>query len=203
MTIDQLRRRIFKRWWVILLSTLLFTLLLFPWAKTNSYQASLTFGLNLNDQSYLVINQNSNDKSLAYLTANKDFSSYLESRFKNIDIQDTVAKNAGLKIANYSEKTPFYVIGAGAAGFVNLTYQAQSNEDANKFLNGAKSAYLKLVDEWNDSRQIGFRVTPMKNFTEAVVNVERPLQFQALPILGGWLFGILLAIIIPENLKKE
>jgi hypothetical protein len=206
MSFEEIRIRIFKRWWIVLATTLVFIFAFYPWASSVSYQSSVALGVSFNNKSYSSSNTNmgaavtSTDitKSIAYVNALESFSLYLEGRFRSVEAQSTIATTAGIKQKTFNEKTPFYVITPVGAGFVSVSYNgAATTKEADQFLSGVKLAYSNIVDEWNNSRLDEYKITKMDKFNEAIVESERPLQFQILPIIIGWLFGLVLAVVIP------
>jgi hypothetical protein len=204
MSFEEIRSRIFKRWWVVLITTLVFILAFYPWASSVSYQSSIALGVSFNSKSYTTTNPSTDiTKSMAYVNVLESFSAYLEGRFRSVEAQSTIATTAGIKQKTYNEKTPFYIITPVGAGFVSISYSgANTPQEADSFLSGVKLAYSEIVDEWNNSRLEEYKITKMDKFNEAVVESERPLQFQILPVIIGWLFGLVLAVVIPAK-KKE
>ncbi|MEM1312413.1 MAG: hypothetical protein AAGF07_03030 [Patescibacteria group bacterium] len=192
MSFKEVRSRIFKRWWVILTTTILFVLLFYPWASSVSYQSSIGLGMSFSSESF------DTDSGLAYVEVLESFSSFLEGRFKSVEVQSMVAYSAGLIQTSYDNKAPFYsVVGVGA-GFININFDnSDSIEQANDFLYGVKLAYSSIVDEWNNARLDEYKVIKMDKFNEVVVESEKPLQFQLLPVVVGWLLGVVIALILP------
>lgn len=197
MTFNNIRDRIFKRWWLVLVVTLISTVSLYLWSSSVSYQASIGVGASFNSPAYTQSFKDGNG-ALAYVeSVDKVFGKYLDSRFSSVEIRSLVAQTAGIGSTSTSTKLPWYTIGSPGGGFLSLTYSTDNNEDANNFIKAVKVAYKKIIAEWNEQKQVEFRVIEMQNFTETVVSFKKPLQLQILPLVVGLLLGILVSVAIP------
>lgn len=193
MTIADLTRRIFAYWWVIIITGTAFSLLLFPWTNQVQYVGTITVGINLNDPTLSSLEES----SLAYVESFEALSTYIDQRFSAIDIQNIVSQESGLNIPSLVEGKPFYEVTLQGAGFSNISYKTPHKDQAERFTQGVKVAYTQIVEEWNESRQSEFRITPMTQFTSSVVATQKPVQFQLLPIISGILVGIVVIVILP------
>jgi len=43
----------------------------------------------------------------------------------------------------------------------------------------------------------------MTSFVEGVIELQRPIQFQLLPVISGLLVGVLLIMVLPDPKKKS
>lgn len=199
MTISDLTRRVLAYWWIIIATGVAFTLLLFPWSSDTQYVGAITVGINFNDPSLSDFEQS----QISYVDSFEQLSIYVEQRFSAIEIQSTINEEADLNIGSLSNGNPFYELENQGAGFVNITYTANNREEAEKFLIGAKAGYNQIISEWNDARQNEFTVRPMTTFSESVVEVQKPIQFQLLPVISGVLIGVVLIMILPKPKQKK
>jgi hypothetical protein len=206
MTFAEIRSRIFKYWWVVLTSTILVTLMFYPWVNALTYESSISLGMNFNSPSFSTTSLNSGDssKSLAYVEMSIEFSKYLVARFGSVEIQSSIANAANIKQKSYNDKTPFYTVTPVAAGFVTVSYDGNSTKDqGTQFLSGVKGAYSQIINEWNVARLDEYKISAMDSFNEAVVETERPIQFQVLPIIIGWIVGLAIAVFIPQKKTNQ
>jgi hypothetical protein len=198
MTISDLTRRVIAYWWIIVATCVAFTLLLFPWSSDVQYVASITVGINFNDPSLSDFDQS----QVSYVESFEQISLYIEQRFSSIEIQSIINQEGELGRGSLSNGNPFYEVENQGAGFVNLALASNNRGEAERFLVGAKAGYNQVINEWNSSRQDEFRIQPMTSFSESVVEVIRPIQFQLLPVFSGLLIGVVLIMILPLPQKK-
>jgi hypothetical protein len=194
MTFAHLIDKVKRLWWLVLASTIAFSLIFFPWLSESQYQASIGFGLNLNS---LQSSTRDGNTDLAYVTSLEAFSLYLQNRFSSIEIQELISRNMGAGVSSFSDKKPFYDVSNQGGGFISLGYTSQDETLAKKFLSVSKEAYNQLVQEWNEQRAGGFEIKPMTKFIETVTPVSRSKQMQVLPTIAGLLLGIFIALILP------
>jgi len=197
MTIEELIKRLVKFWWVVVTVTLAFTLILFPWSKNVEYLASVGVGVNFNNPSLST----SEGGREAYVDALQQLTLFLEQRFSSIEIQSSIAKGIGFGDRNFNPKKPFYTVTVQGGGFVSISHTSPDRAESESFLTFVKSAYTKIVAEWNQTRLREFTIDPMQNFVESIDEVGKPNQLQILPTMAGFVLGLLLVIFIPMNKK--
>ncbi len=202
MTFGNLQKRLLKRWWLVLVSSAIVTLLFIPWIGSKAYYASSVVGLSFNNQKFTLAQ---NNIAQGYVSSEAAFSEYLEGRFSAIDIQQQLATKANLKIKNLQDKKPYYVVSRIGNGFISIGYQADNQDDAKKFNESTIEAYNLIVKEWNDARLDEFKVEPKQNFNQSISPVTKSVQIQILPSLVGLLFGTAISLLIPlkTEFKKE
>lgn len=197
MTFNNIRDRIFKRWWLVLVVTLISAASLFSWSSSVTYQASIGVGASFNSPAYIQSFKDGHG-ALAYVeSVDKIFGKYLESRFNSLEIQNLIAQTAAISSDSISTTLPFYKVGSSGGGFLSLTYSTDNNEYANNFIKAVKVVYKKIIADWNEQKQAEFKVIEMENFTDTVFSVKKPLQLQILPLVVGLLLGILVSVTIP------
>ena len=163
-----------------------------PRVQGNTYAASISLGIQYNNPAL----PDAGEELTGYTESLDDFSLYLTSRFTTVEIQDIIARTLETTVL-YSEEEAFYTVTNQGGGFVNLFYVAGSSAEAEKFIDGAKSAYETLVEEWNQTRLTRFQITPQTEFTEVVVAQEASLQMRAVPVFASVLLGVLLLLVLP------
>ena len=202
MTFAELRTRIFKYWWVVILSCILFTVGFLPFNESERYTASITLGMSLNNSR--PNNTENSDVSLGFVEVLPEFSTYLSNRFSSIEIQDNINQNANLGISILSQEAPFYDVSNSSGGFVNLSVEIGNRISGDNFLREVKNAYQLIIDEWNNSKPFVYQVTPMTSFNETVVKQGRPLQIQILPTVIGLIIGFTIILFLPlKSTKKD
>lgn len=202
MTIADLTKKILAYWWIIIITCVGFGLLLFPWTNETQYVGTLTINANFNNPS-LSSFEGSQE---AYVDSFEMLLIYMERRFSTIDVQKTIADEAGINSNSLSIGSPFYNVESLGAGSIQLLYSANSQEEAEGFIRGAKIAYQGVVADWNLDRQDEFTIiaSDTDELSSSVVKVDRPIQFQILPIVSGLLIGIFVVAILPlPKTKKE
>ena len=192
MTLALVRTRLRYYWWILPLFLLLSVVAFMPRVQGNTYAASISLGIQYNNPAL----PDAGEELTGYTESLDDFSLYLTSRFTTVEIQDIIARTLETTVL-YSEEEAFYTVTNQGGGFVNLFYVAGSSAEAEKFIDGAKSAYETLVEEWNQTRLTRFQITPQTEFTEVVVAQEASLQMRAVPVFASVLLGVLLLLVLP------
>lgn len=197
MTIESIIYKLKLRWfWVIflLLPSLFFSTLI---AK-ESYQVSLTFSLNFNQNQFLE----NNDSGKTYLDSLPILSTFLTNNFSSIYTQNQIAIALGDE-SLVNPKKPFFEIQNLGNGFVNLLWKAESAEKAQKFGEVAQKIYREqIVQDWNSERLINFGVVPIENFNTTILKNSTPIQTKILPVLAAIVLGFILIILIPIKKKN-
>lgn len=196
MTFSDLSSRLKKYWWVIILTTLIAVVFFVPRLSADKYFASIGVGISYNDDSFPT----TGDAASGYTDSLEKLSLFLTERYNAVENQQVVAAEMGVN-PNYSHETAFYNVVNNNGGFVTLSTESGSQEEADKFISGVKKAYTAIVAEWNSSRAPQYRVQAQTDFNQTVTTQKAPLQVKFLPVLAGFLIGCLLALILP--LKKE
>jgi len=199
MSIKDLTRRVIAYWWIVIATSVAFTLFFFPWSNETQFVGTITLGINFNNPELSSLDSSSQ----AYVESFESLSLYMEQRFSAIDIQSIIVREGNLGISSLSNGNPFYDIENQTSGFVNLAYSSTNADQSTRFIQGAKVAYVRVIEEWNEQRQSEFRATPMTSFVEGVIELQRPIQFQLLPVISGLLVGVLLIMVLPDPKKKS
>ena len=192
MTLSNVRTRLRYYWWLLPLFLLISVVAFLPRVQGNTYAASISLGIQYNNPAL----PDAGEELTGYTESLDDFSLYLTSRFTTVEVQDIIARTLETAVL-YSEEEAFYTVTNQGGGFVNLFYVAGSETEAEKFLDGAKSAYQTLVEEWNQTRLTRFQITPQTEFTEVVAAQEASLQMRAVPVFAGVLLGVLVLLVLP------
>jgi hypothetical protein len=209
MTFADIRTKLIKNSWMIVVVLIISNLSLLSKTSNSSYLASSTVGLNINNTQYTsLMTSSTNFAQNTYDNTQDDFSLYLSSRFAAPDIQNEIAQNAKIG-AKVDTKKPFYEVKSQYAGFVNVTYTAGDIDEANRFNQAVNSVFeARIIGEWNKNRPQIFQVEVSdKNkgaSSNSVVEVKPPLQNTLLPSIVGIVIGILVALALPVfSFKKK
>lgn len=197
MTFHKIYHRVLTRWWFLPVFTLLFALLFFPWSTEKVYLAEIQIGANFNNSA--LINVSDQTITSGYVDSLDRFSVYLENRFRSVLVQQDLARRVNLQLEKTRLDLPFYEVKRQGMGFLLIQYQTKSEDQARLFLEEVKKVYTdKIIPEWNESRQEVFKITPMQNFQTTVAELSKPKQLLLLPSAIGFLFGLLLALWLPD-----
>jgi hypothetical protein len=197
MSLDTILKKILYRWWLILVCTALVTLAFSPYSKSVTYQTSVGVYMSFNSPKLLTTNSNSIVDG--YVLSLDSFSKFLEGRFASPEIQQIIAKQMGMVSTGFSSKSPFYkAIGTGA-GSASISIETKTREEGLQFGDGVKLAIQNIEDEWNNQRLDEFKVNHREITINPPVELNKPIQLQALPILLGLLIGIALTLVIPSG----
>lgn len=192
MTVEDLVIRFKKLWWVFVLVMVVTIGIVFPQIRQETFIASTTVGLQLNNENL----PQDGDELIGYTDSLEEFSLFLTNRYNAIEVQTIIASEADIE-TYFDDEEAFYTVINQGGGFVNVSYLAEDEEQAENFVNGVQSAYETIVNEWNSSRLTRFQITPQTEFTTTVQAQELSTQLKLLPIITGFLVGLLLIIIIP------
>jgi hypothetical protein len=204
MTFQDIQGKIFNRWYFVLLCGLLFILAFSPWLGQKKYQASVTAGLQINQMSQAQDPNQNRDSQLAYVNSFEQLSFYLSSRLSSIEIQDKIARAVGQSSTALNEKKPFYTVIVQGAGFVSLSYLADSEEVGKKFVEVVETeVYPQIVNEWNQVSSVNFKVKPMDKLSSVVVPIGKPTQLKVLPALAGLVLGTVVVVVLPSKTNEE
>ena len=198
MTFSTFLTRLRRYWWLIPLFVLLSLVSFLPSLQGNSYISSISVGFQYNNTAL----PDGGEELTGYTESLEDFSLYLTNRYTAVDIQDVVARALNQSVL-YSEVEAFYTVTNQGGGFVNLTYEAASQAQAEEFLDGVKDAYQTIIDEWNSTRLPRFQVTPQTEFVEVITVQEPSPQQLALPIVASLLLGIFVILILPTPNSRK
>ena len=197
MTFDMLRLRLIRFGWIILLFAAIGGYLGFTsFSDKVDYRTSIGLGISYNSPEYFKTNTQNHADSLTKL------GSYLENRFKSIEIQNKVAAETGIPDGRVDNKKAFFDVVNQENGFVSLVASFDNVDTANRFLTSVKRNYRSLIEvEKNQIEGSAFKIRPMDTFNEAIITVKTPIQFRLLPLLAGFMFGLLLVLVLPIKTK--
>jgi hypothetical protein len=201
MTFSDLRTKILKNSWIILISIILFNLVLLPKTNDSTFLASTTVGVSLNNPQYqaVAIGQNS-ELASNYDAMLKEFSLYLSSRYQAPDIQTEIAKNLNKQV-KIDTKKPFYEVKTQNAGYTNVSYESGNKAEADEFNTAVTKVFDEtILTEWNKGRSSLFTIEnsdKSRKFTSSVNENKPSVQTSALPSVVGVLVGAFLALILP------
>jgi len=195
MTIDQILDKLKIRWFWIVILVIFASLFSFLISK-ESYQVSLTFGLNFNQSQFL---ENKNDSGKTYLDSLPIFSNFLTTSFASTFIQNQIATELNQEFLVVPKKSFFEIQNIGN-GFVTLSWKTDSVQNAQKFVEATQKTYKnQIVQSWNQGKLANFEVKAIENFEPIILKTSVPVQTRLLPILAGFILGSILAIIIPKR----
>jgi hypothetical protein len=201
MTYEEIRLKLLARWWLILAFTIGFTFVFFPWSSSTAYKASIGLGISFNNPAFI---ETDNQASNGYVSSLKEFSLYLANRFRSVEVQSSVAKKAGLGVANFTSVKAFYDVTDQGGGFITISYDAPSQEVAQTFINVIQDQYNQIITIERSNNQLpAFQITPNTQFITDISEVRRPTQFRLLPSVAGVMLGLAIAIIAPYRITKK
>ena len=208
MTFEMFLIRCKRFWWIPVLLAVSFTFFGFSgFVDKVEYRASIGVGATYNNPEYIKITPQDRSLSLSKL------SEYLANRFKSPEIQLKVAeetreanssnKKAGVvSDISIDYKKPFYDVLSQENGFISVGANFKSETEAQNFLTAIKVSYRNLIETENNSELPTYRIRPMDNFREAIMQVKTPIQFKVLPTILGLLLGLLLMLVLPFRKKR-
>ncbi|MBC7471777.1 MAG: hypothetical protein H7196_00725 [candidate division SR1 bacterium] len=207
MTFETIRAKLIKNSWVIIASIIILNLSLLTNTYNSTYLSSITVGLSINNAQYQsLISSSNNFAANTYDKTLENLSMYLSNRFASPDIQYEISENAKLR-QKIDTKKPFYEIKNQSAGFVNISYNAESKQQGENFINSVNTVFLnKIITEWNKDRPQIFIIDQSNkgknDFSSSVIQVKPPIQNALLPTIAGIFIGSLLALLLPSFNKK-
>jgi capsular polysaccharide biosynthesis protein len=201
MTFLELRTKLLKNSWIILISIILFNLVLLPKTNDSTFLASTTVGVSLNNPQYQAVATGQNSELASnYDGMLKEFSLYLSSRYQAPDIQSEIAKNLNKQI-KIDTKKPFYEVKTQNAGYTNISYESGNRGEATDFNNSVVRVFNDIIiQEWNKDRPALFTVEntdKSRKFTSSINENKPSVQTSALPSVVGIFIGSFLALVLP------
>lgn len=204
MSIDIVVQKLVTYWYVIIIGAILFGVGFIPWSRSTTYQASIGYGIafdNISEDASALQSTGSSNVLSTYAFILEEISKYLFARFASIETQTFIDSEMGLSHGQYSSTKPFYDVVNQSAGFVSLSYQAGTREEAEKFIEASNKAYINIVDEWNQNRPELFQTTPSQSRTFAIAEVPLQRQLQFIPVFVGLFVATAIVLVLP--LKKN
>jgi hypothetical protein len=208
MSFKEILVRILKGWWLILIFTLIFTIAFYKSTQSKDiYRASISVGITFDNILQEQNIKDTADKTPSLFTSiSTSISQYLLFRFSSVEIQDMVAKKMGVQISDLNNITPFYRVLDEKAGFVSISYDSESKNDAEKFLDAIKQVYNFLIaTELNNNQTNTYKVRPQENLIQSITTSQKPAQQKILPSITGFLVGVAVSLLSPTllNLVKK
>lgn len=206
MSLETVVRKLLTYWYIIIIGTLLTGAAFLPWSRRVTYQASIGYGISFDNLSQDSPTLSSPDQSTVYSTYAfmlQEISKYLVSRFESVETQTFIDSQMQTSHGRYTAAKPFYEVLNQSAGFVSLSYEAQSREEAEKFLEVSNIAYNNIVDEWNQNRPGLFQTTPTQSLTYAIAEVTMQSQLQLVPVFIGLFLSTAIVLILPIRGTKN
>lgn len=204
MTIQQFLHKIATGWWIILLSTIAgFGFSMF-YNNQPSYLASITIGVNLNNQTTAQLPEKELLKDQSYTVLSQQLSQFLKNRFSSPAIEYSIGNKMNKKVDSFSTKKSFYNITDQSLGYITLDLQTKSEDEGKKFVQAVKDEYTQtVVSEWNNQRPLDYQIKPMTEFVSAIIQVKDSPQTQILPAVAGLLIGVTICTLLPLATKSK
>lgn len=200
MSFKEALTRVFKGWWLILIFTLIFTGAFYKNTQgKDTYRGSITVGITF-DNLYQEQNlKDTIDKNPSlFTTSTTSVSQYLFFRLSSVEIQDQIAKKAGITVSDLNYTLPFYKVIDQKAGFVTVSYDAESRDVIEKFLLAVKETYTYLIStELNNNQTNTYKIRPQENLSQSITTVQKPAQQKILPSVAGFVVGIIISLLWP------
>lgn len=202
MTTLNLVDKIQKRWWMFIILPLIFFAVFFPKLNQNSYTASIGLGTNFNNPEFVGNSSTQGNNESEYVLSLKEFSAYLAGRLASVEVQAKIIEKLKLDIP-INQKVAFYNITTQSGGYVSVSWNANSQDEAKNFLVAIKEVYSEILSiELNKGVLAKYQVSIKKDFVESVIPVSNPPQLNLLPIIAGLLVALVIAIFLPKNFLK-
>ena len=207
MTFETIQAKLIKNSWIIILSIIITNIILFANIYNSIYLSNITLGLNINNAQYQSSLTNSNNFAAnTYDKTLENLSIYLSNRLSSPDIQYEISEGAKLK-QKIDTKKPFYEVKNQNAGFVNVSFNAQSRVEGENFINSVNAVFQnKIVTEWNKDRPQIFTIDQSNksktDFNSSVIQVKPPIQSALLPTIVGIFIGSFIALLLPITKPK-
>ena len=199
MKISDFLDKIKKRWWIMLILTLVFTLVFFSNLSQKTYFASVGLGTNFNNPEFVSGKADGPINGSEYTLGLKEFSTYLFNRLGSMEIQTKMLQKLNLDLA-INEKKPFYNIVMQSGGYVSVSFEADTEEQAKNFLVAIKDLYAEIINtELNKGTPNKYQVSVKKDFVEAINQANKPQQLKLLPAIAGFLLGLFIILAFPKK----
>jgi capsular polysaccharide biosynthesis protein len=199
MTISHLLTKFRVYWYLIILLPAIFTAFGFSsFVNKSSYSPAISVGITYNNADYLKTSSENWDRQL------NSVSEYLTNRFKSIEVQKKIIDKMGYSDASISAKKPFYEITNQNAGFVSISANLNTKDEANQFLSTIKSVYQEIIETEKSANEIdSYKVKPMDKFLESIVETKTPIQFRIMPTIFGLVLAILIVAVLPAKSESK
>ncbi len=225
MTFAQLLEIFKKRWWLPLVTTVLFTSIgLGFFSPQIKYQVNISFNITTKNDKEIVqeaicpdinkalveidpevwgkVEKSMINKEHVYFKVLRTIKSYFMNRFNSVDIQAQIANQIGYSTDNLRRQSPFYSIVDYDLGGLGFEFVSTDRNQVEKFDEAVSVVFENIVQEWNQEKDV-FAVRLLSDYTQASVILVRPnLQQYALPIVAGFVFGLALAFLLPKSKNK-
>lgn len=167
------------------------------------YLAAINVGMSINgleDENRLSKDTN---KSVAYTNLLSELSDFLISSFSSIPVQEKVSSRIGKPVSQHSFKKPIYELTNLHLGFIGISKEFKTKQEAEFFLAEIKNIYRDdVVEKWNEKRGAAFNVQPMENFSSTIVEIKPGIQILILPAILALFLDFVILILWPIDRAK-
>jgi hypothetical protein len=202
MTIKEIINKILVRWWVTAIFFSLSLAFFFPTLGSHTYKASIGLGANFNSPAFI---RSGVETSSQYALAMEQLSKYLGSRFTSVEVQMRVAELAQIPVSDFQLEKPFYEVVKQGGGYISVTFNTKTREEAERFLEATKKVYTDIITTEMAGNHIlvDFQIQPQTQFFYQIAEVKAPIQFRIMPLIAGLLTGVLVSIIVPYKKNSK
>jgi hypothetical protein len=210
MTYSDLRYKLVKRFYWIILVILLFYLISFNWLFTQTYLSLYTFKFPLKPDYYNLQFQaealpqrvilDSNGMATGYSTNTKLVSNYMESYFSSGEAQNKIYLSS--TTSQRIPEEPLYAVTLLGESALELRNEFTTEDAAKDFNKSAEDIVQKQVDDWNNTHPLMLQIKIVES-TSQVIPQRKGIQMQALPLIAGIITGLALTILVPQKKNKN
>jgi hypothetical protein len=195
MTFQHFLKKLIKYFWVFILVSATIFLVWNNVITKPEFLGNISVGANFSN---IEINDNNMNSEKDYSTLSTNLSKLLSAKYSSISIQQIYAKELGFSVNKGSEKKPIYEIVDQGLGFISITYVANSEDEAKKFIEITKNVYKeKIIPDWNQNRSSSYIINPNTDFISSVSLIKTSTLNYSIPVLIAVITSLVIIALLP------
>lgn len=193
--------KIKSRWYIPLIVAVIFFVGFLPYNSKTEYQASTTIAMVIEPRQTETSSSSSSVSKDSYVDTLDNFGVQLINKLNSVPVQIRIAEQMGESRDNIEYGKTFFEIRNHGLGEMNLSYKADEEEKANKFIKAVNSIHSTILTDIDNSSQT-YKVSKRNTDQFQTVNkIGTSLENKILPPVAGFIVGLAIIVLTPKKTK--